>query len=90
MSVEVCVQQGLLGKNRITHHALVDHSAREEEKQLNADVWGAGKGGGGHQKTPYLACPPVSVGCCVLMWLWALGEDLNAMGQLGHLWNTSQ
>lgn len=48
------------------------------------------KVGGGHQKTPYLACPPVSVGCCVLMWLWALGEDLNAMGQLGHLWNTSQ
>ena len=37
-----------------------------------------------------MACPPVRVGCWVLMWLWALGEDLKAMGQLGHLWKTSQ
>lgn len=37
-----------------------------------------------------MACPPVRVGCWVLMWLWALGADLKAMGQLGHLWKTSQ
>lgn len=37
-----------------------------------------------------MACPPVRVGCWVLMWPWALGADLKAMGQLGHLWKTSQ
>lgn len=39
---------------------------------------------------PYLACTLPSEGCWELIWLPAPAEDLKAMGQLGHLWNTSQ
>lgn len=74
MSVKVHVQQGLLGKNRVTHNTFVDHSAEGKETQIEYEllqgtilenvliiwwIWWC----------THLACPPVSVGCWVLMWL---------------------
>lgn len=52
MSIKVHVQQGLLGKNRITHHTLVDHFglSSSERRVLGADVaLGAGGRLEGHR-----------------------------------------